>query len=570
MSSSHGIDPNGDLNKKSRVLGQAPQEEENETEERNSHEETSNRGQETQPLLDTDLERHHYLSPDDPQVSPLNIYKVRLIRVALIGTLFCNVLFFLVFLLSDFMTIPGIHTRGKSFLELDLSLLNVLVNGITLWYLNVPSLLDRRIGYVSSFLLGIDLIVMFLVPNMREQFGFPGTFLFTWTFLNFLLTSLAIHVVENGKVYQEIRYTGRPETRRTLSELAILLVKVAARSVLMLLIFCISFRLMLQAFDCHQKPWGKMVPVENNQFKVHLACFGDVRQQKESTQVNDDSQPVVLVEGGQLTSSEVFQEWIEELFHLNKIQRYCVWDRPGYAFSDSAPSPISVGIIVDYLREALRNEGIEGPFSLVSFDIGGLYSRVFASQSPGSIHSMMLVDSWHEDLLKIYPFSGYNRKNEDRKTFNNILEFMDTRTGLKLWLKGFISPLGIFTNFHWLFHPRRYSSNSRIFGSDMYYLSKYLRARFQEQVTASILSYNEVASTDIHNVPLSVVSSDFMIKNSLNWGKWQRELSQLSSNPIEWVIAENSDHFIWFSPRGRSQLQKSLLRLLGRSEEADN
>lgn len=570
MSSSHGIEPNGEAKRKSRILGEALQEEHNESEERNSHEETANRSQETQPLLPNDLERHHYLSPDDPQVSPLNIYKVRLVRFALVVTLFCNVLFFLVFLLSDFMTIPGIHSRGKSFLELDLSLLNVIMNGITLWYLEVPSLLDRRIGYASSFLLGIDLIVVFLVPNMREQFGVPGTFLFTWTVLNFLSSSHAIYVVEKGKVYQEIRYTGRPETRRTLSELVILLLKIAGRCVLTLLIFCISFRLMLQAFDCHQRPWGKMVPVANNQFKIHLACFGDVRHQKETSQFNEPSQPVVLVEGGQLASSEVFQEWIEELFHLNKIQRYCVWDRPGYAFSDSAPSPISMSIIIDYLREALRNEGVEGPFSLVGFDIGGLYSRMFASQSPGSIHSIMLVDSWHEDLLKIYPFSGYNRKNENRKTFNNILEFMDTRTGFKLWLKGVTAPLGIYSNFHWLLHPRRYSSNSRIFGSDMYYLSKYLRARFQEQVTASILSYNEVVSTDIHSVPLSIVSSDFMIKNSLNWGKWQRELSQLSSKPVEWVIAENSDHFIWLSPRGKSQLQKSLLRLLGWSEEADN
>ena len=97
-------------------------------------------------------------------------------------------------------------------------------------------------------------------------------------------------------------------------------------------------------------------------------------------------------------------------------------------------------------------------------------------------------------------------------------------------------------------------------------LSKYLRARLQEQITASILSHNEMAGSDIHSVPLSVVSSDYMIKKSLNWGKWQRELTKLSSKAMEWVVAEKSGHKIWESPRGREELQKVLLRLLGDSE----
>lgn len=62
---------------------------------------------------------------------------------------------------------------------------------------------------------------------------------------------------------------------------------------------------------------GQLIPVNNNQFRVHLACFGDVYDKK-------SDQPIVLVEGGQMTSSEVFQEWIEELHHLDKVERYCI------------------------------------------------------------------------------------------------------------------------------------------------------------------------------------------------------------------------------------------------------
>ena len=462
--------------------------------------------------------------------------------------------------LFHFVAIPGLNNRGKSFLQLDLLILNFLTNLITLWSFTVPAYYERILGYVSAALLFVDFIVVISVPYLRDQFGLTGNLLMIWTLLTVAVNCWADYSVEKSKKNQEIELTGRIETRHSISELFVMLIKIIIKLFLLLVIWNVSLGIWLQAFDSHEQPWGKMVAVDNNQFKVHLACFGDVGSSYNGTQ------PIVMVEGGQLTSAEEFQEWVEELFHLNRLDRYCVWDRPGYGFSDSAPLPISINIITEYLIEALEKEKIEGPFSVVGFDIGGLYARAFALRNSHNIHSVMLVDSWHEDLLKLNPFSGPGRKNEKSKVFRNILEFMNTRTGFKLWLKGLVAPLGLVTNTHWFFHPKRYSSNSRIFGSDMVRLSKYLRARLQEQITASILSHNEMAGSDIHSVPLSVVSSDYMIKKSLNWGKWQRELTKLSSKAMEWVVAEKSGHKIWESPRGREELQKVLLRLLGDSE----
>lgn len=514
---------------------------------------------------DSDLEREplvrrNFLDPDDPRVSPMNLYRIRALRFTIACMLWVNVVLFFIFLISDFVAIPGLNNRGKSFLQLDLLILNFLTNLITLWSFTVPAYYERILGYVSAALLFVDFIVVISVPYLRDQFGLTGNLLMIWTLLTVAVNCWADYSVEKSKKNQEIELTGRIETRHSISELFVMLIKIIIKLFLLLVIWNVSLGIWLQAFDSHEQPWGKMVAVDNNQFKVHLACFGDVGSSYNGTQ------PIVMVEGGQLTSAEEFQEWVEELFHLNRLDRYCVWDRPGYGFSDSAPLPISINIITEYLIEALEKEKIEGPFSVVGFDIGGLYARAFALRNSHNIHSVMLVDSWHEDLLKLNPFSGPGRKNEKSKVFRNILEFMNTRTGFKLWLKGLVAPLGLVTNTHWFFHPKRYSSNSRIFGSDMVRLSKYLRARLQEQITASILSHNEMAGSDIHSVPLSVVSSDYMIKKSLNWGKWQRELTKLSSKAMEWVVAEKSGHEIWESPRGREELQKVLLRLLGDSE----
>lgn len=507
---------------------------------------------ETQPLLD----------PDDPQVSPLNLDRIKILKLVQLILVIVNLVLFIILLFSEFFAIPGFNNRGKSFLEMDLALICLFINLVNNFFFVIPAKIERVIGYVVSGLLVLDLVVILLVPETRILMGWLGIGLILWTAVNSLLNSLIDYWVEEGKHYQEIRLTGRIEKRKSVKELAVILLKVVFEIFILWIIWCISLTLWLACFDTHEKPWGKLIPVDNDLFRVHLACFGDVHNS-----TGKATQPIVLVEGGQITSSEVFQEWIEELYQLDKVERYCIWDRPGYAWSDSAPPPDSIGIVSEYLSEALAKEKIEGPFTVVGFDIGGLYARMFANRHRGQIQLILLVDAWSADLLKKWPFSGGNgKKNESSRVFKNALEVMDNITGLKLWLKGFISPLGIIPDLHWFVHPMRYSSKSRIYGRDMYWSSRYIRARCQEQLVSGILSYNEIKETDINEIPLGVISSDFMIKKSMNWGKWQRELTHLSKKTAEWVVAENSDHFIWRSPKGRRQLQNLLLRLIGEQE----
>lgn len=516
---------------------------------------------EREPLLNS---RSNYVDPDDPIVSPLNLDQIKLLRVFLVAILGFNCLSFFLVLISDFISVPGFNNRGRLFLELDLTILNIATGLVTLWCFTVPAYYERILGYISFVLLFVDLVVILSVSYLRDQQGPLGNFLLLWTLFNIGVNCFADFTVERSKARQEIKYTGRVEKRKSIFELFVMTVKILVKLFLLLVVWNISLSLILQAFDSHEKPWGKMIPVNEDLFSIHLACFGDVHANM--TKNEDDTgkakQPILLVEGGQQASSEQFQEWIQELYHMNKIERYCIWDRPGYAFSDSAPSPLSISINIEYLMEALRKEKIEGPFCSVGFDIGGLYSKVFALRNVGQMHSMLLVDSWHEDLLKHFPFSGTNKKNENRHVFRKDFDLMDSWQGFKLWLRGLISPLGLVRNLHWFFHPRKYLSKSRIFGRDMVYSPKYLRARLQEQVTASILSYNEVHTADVLKVPLSVILSEYMIKQSLNWGKWQRELTKISLNTLEWVVAENTNHRIWDSPKGREQLQQLLLRLV--------
>lgn len=61
--------------------------------------------------------------------------------------------------------------------------------------------------------------------------------------------------------------------------------------------------------------------------------------------------------------------WILSLQQARKVGRVCVWDRPGYGFSDSGP--VQLGMVADALQQALEKAGEKGPYVLVGDGYGG-------------------------------------------------------------------------------------------------------------------------------------------------------------------------------------------------------
>ncbi|ODQ62002.1 hypothetical protein WICANDRAFT_49178 [Wickerhamomyces anomalus NRRL Y-366-8] len=497
-----------------------------------------------------DLERQPLLSPDDPGVSPLNVSNVKISKFILNGFAFLSTIWFILLLLSDFVSIPGLNNKGRSFLEINFIMISIYAALTTLLFFKIPSQFERLLGYITGGIIGF--IILLLLIFQREEMGLIGSLSVIWAFVTIIFTSFSEYLVEQGKIHEEIRLTGRVETRKTLSEWVIIFLRNIFKVFLLVYVVFISLNVLLHIFDVLRvKPWGEKVYVEDDGFRLHLSCYGDVSSNGSS------SQPILLLESGH-NSNEDFSEWVEELHHLNKVDRYCIYDRPGYGFSDSSPSPVSISIVSELLAEALRSKKINGPFLLIGYDIGGLYSTVFASHNTAQVQSMLLVDSWHEDLLLKDPNS---RAKKDEKSLPPGIDSMSSGAGFKLWIRGLFSPLGLSAQSSWIFKHR--GSKDRIYGRNMYTQGKYLRARLQEQISASILSYNEVisAKSSLVDIPISVVSSDFVIKKSLNWGNWQRELTKISSATKEWKIADGG-HEIWKSPKGRDDLQDVLLRML--------
>jgi pimeloyl-ACP methyl ester carboxylesterase len=224
------------------------------------------------------------------------------------------------------------------------------------------------------------------------------------------------------------------------------------------------------------------------------------------------------------------------------ISRYCYSDRPGFAWSDNAPSPFSAGMAADVLSEALARAGEEGPWVLASAGIGSIYSRIFSSRHGHDVSGLLLIEPLHEDLL--YRIGSPSR-------------------GFLLWAWGIISPLGLDRLPAALFKGR--TREDRVYGRSAYQGGKYIKAKLQESLVANSLTKNEVSSArniQFEDTPLVVISSGIEVRRDSEWEKKQRDLTLLTRNLVGWDIVNKAPSEVWQTYNGREMIEKRLKELV--------
>lgn len=178
---------------------------------------------------------------------------------------------------------------------------------------------------------------------------------------------------------------------------------------------------------------------------------------------------------------------------------------------------------------------------------------------------MLLVESWHEDILLKNYLQRLLPPDNDSKDPDDISKLpieIKRHNGFKLWWQGIWSTLGIKLQTSWLL--AHHGSKERILGRDMQYQGKFIRAKFLESVTSSLLSYKDVLNSKekLKDVKTSVASSNQLIKKSPQWGNWQRDITRISSKTQEWKIL-NGGHEVYKFGSAKQELQDVLLRLIG-------
>lgn len=445
-------------------------------------------------------------------------------------------LWWVLLLVSIFVSPPGMHSRGSGFFDFAYTCLtigNLLV--ATIFFIT-PAKGLRITTSIIAVLLAVDMIVILAVPRLRLEEGWVGIASVVWAFLMAVWCILTDRVVAYGKREEEERLTGRAESRRTLKEWIAVLVATIITALFIVIVVLMTATLGIRARDSTLKMHGERILVDGDKYAVHLGCVGNV------THTDGKKDPTVLLEAGEEPLEYDLEHWAYGAYTNKTISRYCYWDRPGYAFSDNAPSPHSAGMSADALSEALAKAGEEGPWILVSAGTGSIVSRIFSSRHLKQVSGILLIDPYHEDLL-------HRIGNPSR--------------GFILWAWGIISPLGTVRLAGALFKGR--TREDRVYGRNAYQSGKFIKAQLQENLVADSLSKNEVVSArniQSADTPLAIVSSGIEVKRDSEWERKQKDLTKLTDNLVGWSVVNKAPHQVWQTLEGRAVMEKRLRQLV--------
>ncbi|KAK9468213.1 hypothetical protein V1512DRAFT_204014 [Lipomyces arxii] len=482
------------------------------------------------------------LSSDNPDINPYKNFSIRMLRrLTFLFLIFASLIIFLL-LISMFFTIPALNTRGGNFLMFANMMVSLGNLGIALFVFNIPSKSERIVNLTMMGLLVLDFILILSVNKLRHFEGGPlGILIMLWTIFTAAWVTVCNHFVERSRRGLEERILGHRITqsrvRRSCRQWCSVMWSLVVFIVLLVLVFLIMLSIAVDSYDSRIAPPGQYVEVEDNLYRVHVYC---------NRPKQNETEPTIILEAGSTSAEVLAMEWldqeVEDQGSAIYNYRYCYWDRPGMAFSDNAPSPMSAGMAVDALSDALNQIDEHGPWIPVSHGIGGVYSRIFASRHYRDIYGLVLVDTYHEQyFVDVVGSSG---------------------RGFGYWLHGFISPLGIDKQIGWIFGGR--SSVDRIYGRSQSVSGKYNLAKFQEQVAARTFTRNEIAASRgilPLDTRIAVISSQDMIQNTEGWADYQRELSQMTTALTEWNIVE-APHEVWRDDEGRRAMSRAVADLV--------
>ncbi|KAJ5186934.1 hypothetical protein N7449_009928 [Penicillium cf. viridicatum] len=479
-----------------------------------------------------------FLSPDDPAVSPYNIWSVRAVRGVSVLALALSFIWWTFLLVSIFVSPPMMHPRGSGFFAFSYTTLATGYLALGLLFFAVPSMPMTVWAITLAVLLLVDMCIILAVPRIRLEEGWVGIASVVWVALISIYQAIQNRAVAWGKREEEERLTGREETRRSLLEWIAVLAETILLAAMAIAAVLFTATLILRSFDAGLEAPGKRYLVHGDTYQVHLACVGN--------KTADDKAPTILLEGGNGPVEHTLQPFIDDVYGRGGINRYCYWDRPGFGWSDNAPSPHSAGMSTDVLSEALALAGETGPWIVVSAGVGSLYSRLFASRNLLEVRGIFMIDPLHEAYLGDIGRPG---------------------RGFLLWLRGIISPLGLDRLAGAILRGR--SRQDRVIGRSAYQSGKYIKAKLQESLVAVTMTAAEIQSSrhiQMGHAPVVVVSSGQEVRKNSQWAERQEDLSHLTDNLLSWDIAYDAPHEVWSTGQGREVLERRLKELVQESQ----
>jgi len=279
------------------------------------------------------------------------------------------------------------------------------------------------------------------------------------------------------------------------------------------------------------RPPGKLFDLGG--YKVHLWVQGSKNVKTNATIVLDHS--LGGIEGYFL---------IDRLAELAEV---CIYDRPGYGWSDRSPKSRCSAEIVRELDLILTKANIEPPYILVGDSFGSYNVRLYAQQFPEKVSGIVLTDGLHESGMLNLSWSIIAVK------YLFISGFIMSIFGSLFGIIRLIGTVGLFE----VIKPElnQFSRLQRRRIKRSFYNYRHWLTMAQELINLNRSSQQVSIARDF-TIPIISIKSQAFFRPSILTAllplrridqlrdKMHHSLSNLSSNFTE-IPAASSSHFVW-------------------------
>lgn len=269
--------------------------------------------------------------------------------------------------------------------------------------------------------------------------------------------------------------------------------------------------------DDRHSPPGQLI--DTGQYRMHLHTSGE-------------GAITVLLDAGLGGTS---LGWSLVQSEVAKFTRVCSFDRPGYGWSDRAPSARTSLHIAQEVHTLLEKADIPPPYLLVGHSFGGCNMLMLADLYPEETLGVILVDSVHEDMLKELP-------SPPQGVFDALMSHPQLHYFLSLI--GYKRIKGPSLEIQRMLHPLPEDVQKS-------YIAQMNKARYTETVHREMealkASLGQLSERKVHlqHKPLVVITAGILPdgEEGKSWRQLQNRLLSKSTRAQQ-IMAENSDHMI--------------------------
>ncbi|ODQ63287.1 hypothetical protein NADFUDRAFT_53558 [Nadsonia fulvescens var. elongata DSM 6958] len=539
---------------------------------------------------------------------------------------------FLLNLIAPFIPVISrfvlIYTPGASFFMLAHSFLAFISINCSIVFMRATSKIERRISLCTLILLSVEFMVVLIVPGVRHSFGLVGLFTIFWTgFVIGVGEILASWVIEARKqaLFEEELFVARNNAhdvvdtdsnaeaeseyseassrispnrvrrieRKTLTEWVGVGVSSLLSLVILTLTFLLTLTVFVNAFDSLRVPRPKFI--EPVKWYPRFSFWGSYSAGSSylyclpSHVHSPTNQTVLLIPGDTASGELMVEEWLEQVWELNRVGRVCVWDPPGWAWSNVGSVHGGLERQVEMLEESLyalkknnvstpddgldpHKPDLDPPFAL---DKGKkdsdkkkhdpddeekeLPPLFVISHGPGSLSAMILASRHTKsDVLGYSPIRNMLFLDPMPPSFARNFYYSYTH-GISLYFQGLLAPFkGIVWLFSSIFNDDNQGAETRVWGRRQHEQVKWIQARLKDNIEGRKTTMRQVnialGTLRDSDIRVSVVSSSWMIEQVESWSLGQREVSEVTGNNIVWRVVD-AGHNVWRG-KGRREVQR--------------